>query len=274
MADVRVKWIKIYTNMVSNKKIRRIRTLPEGNNIILIWVFLIAQAGESNKNGALYLTDTIPFTPEDLAIEFDFDTSIIKFALITLEKYSMIEVFEDVIYIKNWDEYQNIEGLEKIKIQNRDRKRVERANKKQLLLKDKESRDSHATVTQSHATEIELELEREIEIIPYSEIIDYLNIKANKSFSPKTEATVKFINGRWAEGKTIDDFKRVIDVKCKEWLGKKNREGKPLANFLRPNTLFSPTNFENYLNQVVGKPTEGRVGVTVGEEAGIRRPNM
>lgn len=248
-ANVGIKWIKIYTNMVSNKKIRRIRTLPEGNNIILIWVFLIAQAGESNKNGALYLTDTIPFTPEDLAVEFDFDISIIKFALITLEKYAMVEVFDDVIYIKNWDEYQNVEGLEKIRIQNRDRKRIERAGKKLLLEEGKESRDSHVTVTQSHATEIDIELEIEEEYIPYSEIIDYLNAKTGKNFSPKTEATMKFINARWGEGKTLEDFRRVIDTKCKDWRGKKDREGKSLDNWLRPNTLFSPTNFENYLNQ-------------------------
>ena len=167
-SNINVKWIKIYTNMVSNKKIRRIRTLPEGNNIILIWVFLIAQAGESNKNGALYLTDTIPFTPEDLAIEFDFEISVIKFALITLEKYSMVEVFDDVIYIKNWGEYQNIDGLEKIQIQNRDRKRKERANSKLLSLEDKESRDSHVTVTQSHATDIDKDLDIEIdkEVLP------------------------------------------------------------------------------------------------------------
>ena len=91
--------------------------------------------------------------------------------------------------------------------------------------------------------------------IPYGEIINYLNSKTGKSFSPKTDATIKFINGRWEDGRTLEDFKRVIDTKCKEWLGKNDRDGKPLANFLRPNTLFSPTNFENYLNQVE-KPTE------------------
>ena len=91
---------------------------------------------------------------------------------------------------------------------------------------------------------------------PYCEIIDYLNIKTGKSFSPKTDATMKFISGRWAEGKTLEDFKQVIDTKCSEWVGKKDREGKSLENFLRPNTLFSPTNFENYLNQVSEKPSK------------------
>jgi predicted phage replisome organizer len=127
-----VKWIKIYTGMVSNKKIKRIRTLPEGNNIVLIWVFLLAQAGECNKNGALYLTDTIPFRPEDLAVEFGFEITVINLALITLERFSMIEVFDEVIYIKNWSEYQNIDGLEKIKEQTRIRVSNHREKQKQL----------------------------------------------------------------------------------------------------------------------------------------------
>ena len=114
-----VKWIKIYTGMVSNKKIKRIRTLPEGNNIVLIWVFLLAQAGECNKNGALYLTDTIPFRAEDLAVEFGFEVTVINLALSVLERFSMIEIFDEVIYIKNWGEYQNIDGLEKIREQTR-----------------------------------------------------------------------------------------------------------------------------------------------------------
>ncbi|UKS25042.1 phage replisome organizer N-terminal domain-containing protein [Paenibacillus sp. HWE-109] len=152
MADVR--WIKIYTDMISNKKIKRIRKLPEGNNIVLIWVFLLAQAGECNKSGALYLTDAIAFRPEDLAIEFDFDVSVINLALITLERFSMIEVFDEIIYIKNWNEYQNIEGMDKIREQTRLRNIKYREKRKQLLLSD-------VSVTSHDETEVDLELEKE-----------------------------------------------------------------------------------------------------------------
>lgn len=173
MADV--KWIKLYTDMASNKKIKRIRKMPEGNNIILIWVFLLIQAGDCNKNGALYLTDTIPFKAEDLAIEFEFSIETINFALITLEKYGMIEIFEEVIFIKNWSEYQNIDGMDKIREQNRIRKQKEREIKRLLqsdaisettgalgnnMSRDM-SRDVTPNVTQCHATE--REEEREIE---------------------------------------------------------------------------------------------------------------
>lgn len=159
MADV--KWIKVYTDMVSNKKIKRIRTLPEGNNTVLIWVFLLAQAGESNKSGALYLTDTLPFRAEDLAVEFDFEVPVINLALVTLERFSMIEVFDEVIYIKNWGEYQNIDGLEKIKEQTRNRVSSYREKQKQLT---ECNVTCNATVTLGNATELELELDKEVEL--------------------------------------------------------------------------------------------------------------
>lgn len=85
----------------------------------------------------------------------------------------------------------------------------------------------------------------------YVEIIDYLNLKTGKRFSPKSAANQKLINGRISEGRTIEDLKHVIDVKTEEWLN--NDE---MNKFLRPSTLFRPTNFENYLNQKSKTPKE------------------
>jgi len=87
--------------------------------------------------------------------------------------------------------------------------------------------------------------------VPYKEIIDHLNAKAGKRYSHKTKPTQALINGRFAEGRTLADFLHVIDVKCAQWLGDPKWEA-----YLRPSTLFRPTNFENYLNQTAesGKP--------------------
>ena len=65
MADV--KWIKMDVTLPDNRKIKRIRKLPGGNDIVLLWVFLLARAGESNQNGALFYTSDLPYTEEDLA---------------------------------------------------------------------------------------------------------------------------------------------------------------------------------------------------------------
>lgn len=36
-----MKWIKLATDIPDNMKIKRIRRLPDGNNVILFWVFLL-----------------------------------------------------------------------------------------------------------------------------------------------------------------------------------------------------------------------------------------
>lgn len=76
------------------------------------------------------------------------------------------------------------------------------------------------------------------------EIIEYLNQRAEKNFSPKTKETLRFIEGRLNEGRTVEDFKHVIDVKVSQW---KNDE--KMDSCLRPSTLFRPSNFEAYLQE-------------------------
>jgi len=76
----------------------------------------------------------------------------------------------------------------------------------------------------------------------YIAVIDYLNNKANKNFRPTTKKTQSLINARIKEGFTLDDFKKVIDTKCSQWLGTE------MEKYLRPETLFG-TKFEGYLNE-------------------------
>lgn len=75
-------------------------------------------------------------------------------------------------------------------------------------------------------------------------IINYLNEKTGKRFSHKSEANSKLINARLREGRTLDDFKHVIDVKAEEWINDEK-----MSEYLRPATLFSGKNFESYVNQ-------------------------
>ncbi len=72
-------------------------------------------------------------------------------------------------------------------------------------------------------------------------VISYLNEKAGTAFRPSSKATRGLINGRIADGYNLEDFKRVIDDRCRRWKGKEQEQ------YLRPSTLFSPTNFENYV---------------------------
>ena len=110
MADV--KWVKITTDMFDNRKIKHIRKLPEGNNIILIWVMLLSLAGKCNASGMIFLTENIPYTEKMLGDEFGFEESVIKVALAALESFGMICRDGDQLFISNWEEYQNVDGME------------------------------------------------------------------------------------------------------------------------------------------------------------------
>ena len=73
-------------------------------------------------------------------------------------------------------------------------------------------------------------------------VIDYLNEKANKHFR-YTETSKRLIIARSKETFSLDDMKKVIDNKCKDWLNDNQ-----MNQYLRPATLFSTSKFEGYLN--------------------------
>lgn len=83
---------------------------------------------------------------------------------------------------------------------------------------------------------------------PYiKDILSFLNEKTGKHFKECKE-TERLINGRISEGYTVEDFKTVIEKKCKEW-----KDDSKMATFLRPSTLFAPSHFDEYLNAPEGK---------------------
>ena len=99
----------------------------------------------------------------------------------------------------------------------------------------------------------------------YSLVIDYLNKKANANYRASTKNTQSFINARVSEGYTIEDFKKVIDSKSREWLGT------DFEKYLRPATLFG-TKFENYLNEANKK---GPTAIGPNENKNIKvNPNI
>ena len=80
----------------------------------------------------------------------------------------------------------------------------------------------------------------------YSSVIDYLNEKTERTgkdrYSSTSTKTKTLIKARLKEKYELEDFKIVIDKKCKEWLGT------DMERYLRPETLFG-NKFGSYLKQ-------------------------
>ena len=50
-----LQWIKLYPDMFFvNRKIGKLRRLPEGDKILLAWIMLLSLAGKVNDGGKVY----------------------------------------------------------------------------------------------------------------------------------------------------------------------------------------------------------------------------
>ncbi|HHV27944.1 MAG TPA: DnaD domain protein [Tissierellia bacterium] len=156
-----VKWIKITTNMFEDEKIDFIESLPEADAILIIWIKLLTLAGKCNAGGFVFLTEKIPYTEEMLSHKFRRPLNTVKLALKTLLELEMIE-FDDDSFLKitNWNKHQNIEGLERIREQNR--LRQQKYRDKQKALKEGNKKDN-VKITLRNETDIEVEEEVDID---------------------------------------------------------------------------------------------------------------
>lgn len=200
-----IKWVKITTDMFNNRKIKYIRKLPEGNNIVLIWVALLTMAGRCNANGMIFLTENIPYTAQMIADEFNFKESTVELALSIFENLDMIFRSDDYFTIAGWEEYQNIEGMERVREQNKIRKRRQRERERLLIT------DNHVMSRDSHATEEDKDKEEEREYIDYKSIVDLYNrlCPSLPSVQSLSDARKKAIKAR-LNAYTIDDFKQLF----------------------------------------------------------------
>lgn len=148
-----IKWIKITTDIFDDEKICLIDALPDHDAIFVIWFKILALAGKHNRNGLLMMSDKVHYTDEMLATIFRRPLNTVKMALGIFEQFGMVEIIDGVITLPNWEKHQNIDGMEKIKEQTRNR--VARHRKKQKNLALGGNVTCNVTVTPSNALEEE-----------------------------------------------------------------------------------------------------------------------
>lgn len=257
-----VKWIKMATNIFDNRKIRQIECLPEGNAIIVTWLKLLCLAGSINDGGYIYFTKEIPYTEQMLSTQFNMPVSTIQLAFHTFEQFEMVEVVDDILHISNWEKYQNIEGMEKIREQTR--KRVARHREKQKLLQTKECND---TVTQCNATEEDKDKEEDKEIKEKEKenpscqmIADQFNqiCKSYPKIKSLSDARKKSIKAR-LKTYSPDDFIRLFEkAEASDFLkGKNNRDWSATFDWMIKDSNMAKILDGNYDNKAAMTKNHG-----------------
>jgi predicted phage replisome organizer len=108
------KYVKLRVDMHEDTKFKIIDMKPERDVIHYIWNRIVLLAGKVNLEGELYLSKSIPYTIETLAIEFNRSIDQIKLALQVFIELQMVELTEENIYkVKNFAKHQNIKVKEK-----------------------------------------------------------------------------------------------------------------------------------------------------------------
>ena len=209
-----VLWIKFYIDMFDKWKIKKIRRLPSGNDILLIWVMLLAMAGKCNARGMIYITESTPFTVEDLAEELNFEVNTIRLALQAFVEYNMISIAEDgVIFVVGWEEHQSTDKLAQIREQTR--KRVAKCREKKLLSECNAT--SNATVTHCNGIE-EGEEDEDLEEENHSFIHSIAREEENSEDEPvensedREEVKLKYLNGTLGKGVVMLSDEQFYDL--------------------------------------------------------------
>lgn len=216
MADV--KWIKITTDMFDNRKIKHLRRLPDGNNIVLIWVMLLTMAGRCNSGGMIFLTENIPYTPKMLADELDFEENTVRLALEALERLGMVVMSNGCFTIAGWSEHQNIDGMDKIRESKRLAQARWRAKQKALPPAVDSTVDSTVDGERISVDDAEEDIEEEREEEKERDKIDYKGIVAAfnsicvsfPSVKALSDARKKAIKAR-LNTYSLDDFKTLFE---------------------------------------------------------------
>lgn len=124
MAD-NVQWIRLKVGMFDGNSFKKIKRATIGgvnyrDKLTAIWFELLDLAGKGNANGCLVDNNEIPFeTYEDIAIMLDRDTEEIELCMQFYLKEKMVELIGKVYCLTNFMQYQNKDGLEKIREQKR-----------------------------------------------------------------------------------------------------------------------------------------------------------
>lgn len=263
-------WLKLKENFFNSKEIKKLRHIAGGDTYTVIYLKLMLLSLQDE--GKLYFEGIEDNFSDELALELDEDPENVSVTLTYLNKLGLLSVVSETeAFLPRVPEAIGAE-TDKAEYMRRLREKQKNGNNVTNALPDVTNELPPVTNALPNCyREIEIEIEKDIEkeididinnniYSPgdpdeappkkspkqpdwASEVVAYLNEKTGKHFKVSSAANVRFISGRANEGYTLADFKSVIDKKTAEWIGTEQEQ------YLRPETLFTASHFESYLNQ-------------------------
>lgn len=118
---VNMPWFRLYSEILDDKKIKRIcRTTGHPKALVIgVWVCFLALANESGERGRLTISENIAYKIDDLADETGLEEADLTQIIDQFEKLEMIITGEEdqAIEIKNWNgrQFKSDNSTERVK---------------------------------------------------------------------------------------------------------------------------------------------------------------
>ena len=91
--------IKLPIGFFDSDKVRILYGQKNGASVVLLYIMFVDFAAKSNRNGALYVADGIPYDVEVIANLTRMDAAVVKSALESLQRFGMIRMDNDAISV-------------------------------------------------------------------------------------------------------------------------------------------------------------------------------
>ena len=261
-------YMRLKENFFDSDEMIILENMDNGDGIIYSNILLKLYLRSLKYEGRLMFNERIPFNAQMLSTIVRHPVGVVEKALKAFVDLGLVEVMDNgAIYMLD---IQNFIGKTSTEA---DRKKVYRAKiateKEALSINGQMSRQTSDKRTPELELKKEREKEKEKEYIVEENFIfpDYLSEKAVEQIekgNPKNyefripiaylnqvtdknfqfvEKNTKLVKYRLSEGYTLDDFKKVVDLKFDEW------KSTDMSKYIRPETLFG-NKFDGYLNQL------------------------
>lgn len=263
-------WLKIDKKFFDNLFIKRLKSMPGGYTMTVIYMRMMLESLESDC--ILYYEGYFETLKEELALKLDVSEDDISMTIAYFTQCGLIQIDEDKnaeltqakalvqqetnhaaymrSYRKEQQEKENNLTLLSISfsVLHVDKeKELEQDLKldinKEYIVEGTSPNEQSSSFT--FPTWLEETAIKDLEKTKHKELwipIVYLNQVANKRYK-FVDKTKRLLLARFKEGYTLEDFKQVIDIKTAEW-----KDSPEFSKYLRPETLFG-SKFDGYLNQ-------------------------
>ena len=213
-------WIKLNIDMFDKWQIKELRSLPEGDTAMIVYLYLLMMAVRSNQGGVLVFNEHIPITNTSISIQLGIKERTVDMAIQALIKLELLTDIDGVLKILEMEKFQYTDPMEAIRAKDRERKRLARERAKQDGIEDKSNDTENLLIPVLKAQEEAITAAKQEDAVPKEDIqkvIDYWNAMADRTGLKKlTKLTSGSNRYKWLKARIIeygmDDVLRAIDL--------------------------------------------------------------